>query len=390
MDTGGSVGSGGASSTTVSANWVGAWVTAQQLTETANMPPSPGLTSNTLRQIFQVSIGGQRIRLRFSNEYGSGPVTLQAVHCAKSVSGHQIDATTDKTLSFNGSGSVTIPQQQAVLSDPFDFTLAPLSKVAVSIYFGDTPTGITGHPGSRTTSYLQTGNGVAAASLTSPVTTEHWYILSGLDVVADEDTHAVVILGDSITDGRGSTTNGNNRWPDDLAKRLQANASTTKVAVLNQGIGGNAVLSGGLGPTALLRFDGDVLGQSGVHWVIIFEGVNDIGYSSGATVATNLINAYAQFVTKAHDKGVLAYGATITPFGANSYYTVAHEEARQAVNQWIRSAGNFDAVVDFDAAVRDEANAINLLSAYSSDGLHLNPTGYQKMADSIDLTLFTQ
>jgi lysophospholipase L1-like esterase len=285
---------------------------------------------------------------------------------------------------------VTLAAAQTVWSDPIDFTLAPLSKVAVSIYFGETPTNVTGHPGSRTTSYIMSGNGAAAASLTSPVSTEHWYFLSGLDVAADEDTHAVAILGDSITDGRGSTTNGNDRWPDALAKRLQAEATTTKVGVLNHGIGGNAVLSGGLGPTALTRFDRDIIGQSGVRWAVIYEGVNDIGYSSGSTISTNLINAYTQFVTKAHASGLLAYGATITPFGANGYYTVDHEAARQAVNTWIRTAGNFDAVLDFDAAVRDPAKTINLLGSYSSDGLHLTPAGYQAMAAAIDLTLFTK
>ncbi|MGC4069473.1 MAG: SGNH/GDSL hydrolase family protein [Polyangiaceae bacterium] len=388
---GGATGAVGGSTASTGTGWVGSWATAQQLTETGNLPPTPpGLTNNTLRQIFQVSIGGQRVRLHFSNEYGSSPVTLKAVHCAKSVSGHTVDTATDKTLTFGGAESVTIPAAQTVVSDPIDFDLAPLSKVAVSIYFGETSTEVTGHPGSRTTSYIQTGDGAALATLSSPSTTDHWYILSGLDVAAGDDTRAVAILGDSITDGRGSTTNGNNRWPDALAKRLQGNADTNQVGVLNQGIGGNAVLSGGLGPTALTRFDRDILNQSGVRWAIVFEGVNDIGYSSGATIATNLINAYSQFVTKARSKGVLVYGATITPFGANSYYSVAHEEARQAVNDWIRTQGNFDAVIDFDATVRDPLNAINLLSAYSSDGLHLNPTGYQKMADSIDLSLFAK
>jgi lysophospholipase L1-like esterase len=393
---GGASGSGGTMSTSTGTatndTWVGSWATAQQLTETANNPPT-SLTNNTLRQILQVSIGGPRIRLRFSNEYGSSPVKLTSVHCAKSVSGNTVDTATDKTLTFAGSSSVTIAAKQTVLSDPVDFNLQALSKVAVSIYFGETSTNVTGHPGSRTTSYIQTGDGAAAASLTAPVTTDHWYILSGLDVAADDATHAVAILGDSITDGRGSTTNGNNRWPDDLAKRLQGEVTTNKVGVLNQGIGGNAILSGGLGPTATTRFDRDILDQSGVRWAIVFEGVNDIGYSSGSTISTNLINAYTQFVTKAHAKGLLVYGATITPFGTNDYYTKDHEHetARQAVNTWIRTAGNFDAVIDFDATVRDPLNALNLLSTYDTgDGLHLNPAGYQKMADSIDLTLFTK
>jgi lysophospholipase L1-like esterase len=392
--TGGDTSSGGTTATTTDTTpitWVGSWATSQQLTEVGNLPPNPpGLTNNTLRQIFQVSIGGSRIRLKFSNEYGSTPVTFQAVRCAQPVTTHTVNLATDKAVTFNGSASVTLAAAQSVWSDPIDFTLAPLSKVAVSIYFGQTPTNVTGHPGSRTTSYIMTGDGASAASLTAAVTTDHWYFLSGLDVAADESTHSVAILGDSITDGRGSTTNGNDRWPDALAKRLQGNAATTKIGVLNHGIGGNAVLSGGLGPTALSRFDRDIIGQSGVRYAIIFEGVNDIGYSSGSTISTNLINAYTQFVTKAHTAGLLAYGATITPFGANSYYSVEHEAARQAVNTWIRTTGNFDAVIDFDATVRDPSNTINLLGSYSSDGLHLNPSGYQTMADSIDLALFTK
>lgn len=392
--TGGATASGGATATTPSTipiNWVGSWTTSQQLTESTNIPPNPpGLKDNTLRQIFQVSIGGSRIRLKFSNEFSSSAVTLKTVHCAKSVATHTIDATTDRAVTFNGLASVTIAAKGAVWSDPIDFVLAPLSKVAVSVYFGSdaSSTNVTGHPGSRTASYIQTGDASAAASLTSPTSVEHWYILAGLDAEADTATRSIAIIGDSITDGRGSTTNSNNRWPDDLAKRLQADAATTKVGVLNAGIGGNAVLSGGLGPTATARFDRDVIGQSGVKWAIVFEGVNDIGYASSTTLSTNLIAAYTQLVTKAHAAGLLAYGATITPFGANSYYTVDHETVRQAVNTWIRTPGSFDAVIDFDAAVKDPANAINLLSTYSSDGLHLTPAGYQKMADSVDLKLF--
>jgi lysophospholipase L1-like esterase len=390
--TGGASAIGGTTATSTSTtpiNWVGSWMTAQQLVESTNLPPV-ALANNTIRQIFQVSIGGTHIRLKFSNEFSSVPVTFQSVHAAKLVSTSTVDATTDKALTFNGQSSVTIAAKGFVWSDPIDFTLAPLSKVAVSIFFGSdaSATVITGHPGSRTTSYIQTGDGAAAASLTSPTSTDHWYYIANLDVDADSSTHAVAILGDSITDGRGSTTNSNNRWTDALAKRLQTNAATTKVGVLNAGIGGNTILSGGLGPTASVRFDRDIVGQSGVKWAIIFEGVNDIGYASTTTISTNLIDAYTQFVKKCHNAGLKAYGATITPFGASSYYTADHETIRQAVNTWIRTPGNFDAVLDFDAAVKDPANAINLLATYSSDGLHLSPTGYQKLADSIDLTLF--
>lgn len=380
-------GSGGSSSSNDS--WVGTWVTAQQLVEEANKPPSPGLSNNTLRQIVHVSIGGTRLRLRFSNEYGTSPVTLKKVHVATSAGTSAITASTDKELSFGGSASVTIAAKQAVVSDAFDFALMPLSNLAVSIAFGTTSNDITGHPGSRTTSFIATGDAVSSATLSSPTTTDHWYILSGIDVAADSSAHALVALGDSITDGRGSTTNGNDRWPDLLAKRLQNNTTTAKIGMLNQGIGGNTVLSGGLGPTATSRFDGDVLKQSGVRWLIVFEGVNDIGNSSnGASTASSLINAYKQFVSKAHGAGLKAFGATITPFNGNSYYSTDHESARKTVNEFIRGAGNFDALIDFDAAVRDPSKQDTLLKMYDSgDGLHLNPTGYQKLADTVDLAL---
>jgi lysophospholipase L1-like esterase len=386
-------GSGGANSTggapvggTGSPGWVGTWVTSQQLTEPANLPPSPGLTESSLRQVVRVSIGGKRLRVRFSNEYGTAPVTLKKVHCAVSSGGSSITAATDRELAFQGAASVTIPAKAAVFSDAFDFSLAPLSALAVSIQFGATSSDVTGHPGSRTTSYLQAGDAVAAASFSSAATADHWYVLSGIDVMAESSSHAVVILGDSITDGRGSTTNGNDRWTDALAERLQNNAGTSAVGVLNQGIGGNAVLSGGLGPPATARFEADVLKQSGVRWLIVFEGVNDIG--DGAT-ASALIAAYQQFVSKARGAGLLAFGATILPFKGNVYYSADHEAARTTVNEWIRQPGNFDATIDLDAAVRDPANPDTLLAAYdSNDHLHLNPAGYKKLAEAINLMRF--
>jgi len=369
--------------------WVGTWATAQQLTETANNPPSPGLADNTLRQIVRVSIGGKRLRLRFSNEYGSSPVTLKKVHCAVATGAgaSTITAGTDKELAFEGAASVTIPAKAAVFSDPFDFELTPLSALAVSINFGAVSTDVTGHPGSRTTSYLQAGDQVAAASLTG-TTADHWYVLAGVDVMADSTSHAVVILGDSITDGRGSTTNGNDRWTDALAQRLQASPGTAAIGVINKGIGGNNVLSDGLGPPATARFEADVLKQSGARWLIVFEGVNDLGAAT-ATTASSLIGAYQQFVSKAHGANMLAFGATILPFKGHSHYTPDHETARTTVNDWIRKPGSFDAVIDLDAVARDSAQPDTLAAAYDSgDHLHLNPTGYKKLADAVDLTLF--
>jgi lysophospholipase L1-like esterase len=371
------------------AEWIGTWGTSPQLTEQRNLPPSPGLTGNTLRQIVKVSIGGKKLRVRFSNDFGTDPVTMKSVHLALSSGGSAIQTDSDKPLTFQGKPSVMIPAGQSVLSDPLDFRLAPMSSVAVTIYFGETSSDVTGHPGSRMTSYIQSGNAISAADLPSAATTQHWYILNGIDVQAKHPHGAVVALGDSITDGRGSGTDKNDRWPDDLAHRLQDNKSTAGIAVLNEGIGGNCVCRGGLGPTALSRFDRDVLSQSGVKWLIILEGVNDIGGSHNESVATNLISAYTQFIQQAHAQHILVYGATILPFGKSFYDSPAHETARETVNQWIRTSGNFDAVIDFDAAMRNPQSPSQLLpAADSGDHLHPNEAGYQIMAGAIDLKLF--
>lgn len=376
-------------------HWVGTWATSPQLTEQNNLPPQPGLANNTLRQIVYVSIGGSTLRVQFSNAFGTSPVTINAAHVALATSGSGIDPSTDVALTFDGEPSVTIPAGEEVFSDPFEFALMAQTKVAVTTHFGEmSNTVVTGHPGSRTTSYLQAGgDALSAESMPSAAMTDHWYILTGIDVMAPTTSRAVVILGDSITDGRGSTTNGNDRWPDALSRRLRENSPTAGVAVLNMGVGGNAVLSGGLGPTALARFDRDVLEQRGVRWVIVLEGVNDLGAANSEQVADQLIAAYQQFIDKAHGKDLLIYGVPILPFGKNTdYYNATREAARQKVNEWIRTSGEFDAVIDLDEAVRDPMNPQNLREDldFQDDGLHLNPTGLQLMADSIDLSLFTE
>jgi lysophospholipase L1-like esterase len=373
--------------------WVGTWTTAPQLVEPRNMPPEPGLSHNTLRQVVRVSLGGDSLRVRFSNEFSTSPVILNAVHIAVSTDSSAIDPDTEQTLRFNGAPEVSMAPGAAMTSDPFRFALEPRSNVAITIHFGDTSPDVTGHPGSRTTSYLLPGNEVSAADFPGAVRTDHWYIINGIDVVAEESAAAVVVLGNSITDGRGSGTNKQNRWPDELARRLQENPDTRLVAVLNQGIGGNCVLRDCLGPAALSRFERDVLGATKVRWLIILEGINDIGQIPGAEaaakIADDLISAYEQMIDRAHAKSIKVYGATLLPFGGSFYDTAYRETARNTVNEWIRSSGRFDAVIDLDAALRDPENPLRLLpAADTGDHLHPNETGHRMMAEAVDLMLF--
>jgi lysophospholipase L1-like esterase len=373
--------------------WVGTWTTAPQLVETSNNPPSPGLSNNTLRQIVCVSLGGDSLRIRFSNEFSTHPVTLNEVHIAISEGGSTIDTSTNKVLYFNGNPRTTIEPGAAITSDPFQFSIQPRTNIAITIYFGETSPDVTGHPGSRTTSYLLTGNEVSEAEFSGAVQADHWYIINSIDVMAPDSAAAVVTLGNSITDGRGSGTNKQDRWPDELAIRLQGNPNTRQVAVLNQGIGGNCVLRFCLGPSALSRFNRDVLEQSGVKWLIILEGINDIGGANGAQgsvqTAQNLISAYGQMIDSAHANGILVYGATLLPFGGSSYDSPDHQKAWKTVNDWIRNSGRFDAVIDFDKALRDSTNPAALLPIYDSgDHLHPSETGHFIMAAAIDLTLF--
>jgi len=386
-------------------HWVTTWGCAPQLTEPGNVPTAP-LANSTLRQFVRSSVGGNHLRVRFSNAYGTSPVTMNSVHVAlapatASGSNGAIYTVTDKALTFHGAPSINIPPGEVVYSDPFDYSLPALTNVAISIYFGNlSSTTICGHPGSRSGYFIESGNAVTAANMSGAPTAAHWYIITGMEVLAGSSSKTISILGDSITDGRGSTDNANNRWPDDLANRLITNAPTAGVGVDNMGVGGNG-LFGGLGVAAQNRFDRDVLNQNGARYFIVFEGVNDIGGdgSTNATqatsFATNMIAVYTQFANKAHARNLLAYGATITPFGGNGYYTTLHELERQTVNAWFRTNTVYDGVLDFDLAARDPSNPININPLYynglnASDGLHMNPAGYQALANSINLNLFTQ
>jgi lysophospholipase L1-like esterase len=376
-------------------------MSAQQLVEPGNLPPAPGFVDTTLRQIVHVSIGGRTLRVRFSNEFGRAPLTLLAARVARSTGGSAIDPATDRALTFNGRPAAAIPEGAALVSDALEFELPQLSNLAVTIHVRGAPPDVTGHPGSRTTSYLQAGNAVSAPALPDAVPVDHWYFLGGIEVRAPASAGAVVILGDSITDGRGSTTNGNDRWPDVLAKRLQASPATTEVAVLNAGLGGNRLLRDGLGPNALARLDRDVLARPGVRWLVVLEGVNDIGTAAGArakrepaATADDIIGAYAQIIERARAHGIRVYGATVMPFEGFTYagyYTPEGEADRRRVNEWIRTSGRFDAVIDFDAITGDPERPSRLSAAVDGgDHLHPSAAGYRIMGEAVELKLFTR
>lgn len=378
--------------TVMAQNWVGTWTTAQQIVEPHNLAPEPGLSGNSLREIVQISVGGKKVRFKFSNEYGKSPLVINSVEVAiaqNSGSSADIKPATTKKLSFFGKRGVTIEPGKMVTSDIVSFKLKDRENIAITIHYGECDNKVvTGHPGSRTTSYLASGN---TSDFCDAKKTDHWYTICGIDVKGNKNTRAVAILGNSITDGRGSTTNQQNRWPDNLSRALLANESTKDVAVLNLGIGGNCILRGGLGPTGATRYNRDILQQEGVKYVVIFEGINDLGSSrNGDETANALIEAYKKMIEEAHAKGIKVYGGTITPFKGNNYYTEDHEKARNKVNTWIRTSGAFDAVIDFDKIMRDSANTEALQSKflYENDWLHPNAEGYKTMGSSVDLKLF--
>ncbi len=377
--------------------WVGSWAAAQQAPEPNNALPSSDLTDATLRQVVRLSLGGPRFRVRLSNAFGTAPMRVAAAHVAIAAGSSRIEAATDRALTFGGLAAVTIPAGAQYWSDPVELALPARSDLAISLYFDAAPQAQTSHPGSRATSYMVHGDQTAAADLPGARTVAHWFELSGVDVAAAPGAFAVATLGDSITDGHGATTDGNDRWPDVLAARLLEGTRTRGVGVLNVGIGGNRMLLDGLGPNALARFDRDVIGQSGVRTVILLEGINDIGVLTRDAPASpevhqalvrDLIAAYAQIVARAHDHGMRVIGGALTPFMGSDYYhpTALNEADRQAVNAWIRAPGHVDAVADFDRAVRDRSQPERLAPQYDSgDHLHPSPAGYRAMAGAVPL-----
>lgn len=385
-------------------HWVGTWAASQQIPEPANTLAPEDLTDATLRQIVRLSIGGATLRVHLSNAFGTQPLLITAAHIARPLSAatSQIDLATDRALTFSGSASVIIPAGAEYISDPIAFPVTPLSSLAITIHYDEPPARETGHPGSRATSYLVHGDEVSAAEFSDAKKIDHWYQIAEVDIDAALNAASIVTLGDSITDGHAATTNGNDRWPDVLAERLQASPTTSNLGVLNQGIGGNHLLTDGLGPNALARFDRDVLAQPGAKYLIVLEGINDLGGLTRLNEVSTpehlafvhrIIAAYQQIILRAHARDIKVIGATILPYTGSDYYHPApsSEADRQTINQWIRDPGHFDAVIDFDKASRDPLHPDRLLPAYDSgDHLHPSPAGYRAMGESIPLSLFTQ
>lgn len=380
----------------VSGEWIATWATATEFTGEGDMPKSGTLTGKTIRQTVRVSIGGEALRLHLSNEYSKEPVEIKSIYIAdldhdpargEAVDvaniGININPKTAKYLKFDGKKSITIPAGGTVVSDEIAYPLKPLQRLSINISYGATPVNATSHRGSRTTSYIIKGEAAPKADFTkNPEREDHWYNIATIDV-RREGCEAIAIIGNSITDGRGTTTNLQDRWTDFLADCLQADEARRNIAVLNLGIGGNAVCFGGLSDPAVKRFDRDCLGQAGVRTIVVFEGINDLGGTNGDAEmrAKKIIECYKEFIKKAHDRGMKIYGATISPY-FKSFYDNGdpfREAARQYINKWIRESEAFDGVLDFDAVVRDANNPSLVQERYQMDWLHLNPAGYEAL-----------
>jgi lysophospholipase L1-like esterase len=382
--------------------WVGSWAASEQLVEPQDAIPADASRDVTIRQIVHLSLGGVELRLHLSNRFGGVPLHFTAVHIANAVSSDspRIVSGTDKALAFSGRPDVIVPAGADYVSDPVEFPVAALSDLAITIQIDVLPEQQTGHPGSRATSYVTHGDIVSAPNLPRAAALKHWYFIAGVDVSASARAAAIVVLGDSITDGHGSPVNANNRWPDFLAKRFETSSATRSLAVLNQGLGGNRLLLDRVGPNAAARLDHDVLAQAGVRYLIVLEGINDIGMltrdgevpqSEHDALVHRVLVAYQQIITKGHTHGMEVVGATLLPFVGSEFYHPgpASEADRQAINQWIRTPGHFDAVIDFDKLMRDPEHPDRLLPAFDSgDHLHPSPAGYAAMADAVPLSLF--
>ena len=363
--------------------------------------PAPyiyGAADATLREIVHISIGGSQVRVVFTNEFGAEPLTIGAAHVAVSQGGSTINLVSGAGLTFGGRTIVTIPPGALMVSDPAAVNVPAGSDLAISFFLPAQPiTHLSQHGGADQTSYVSPGNVVGAKTLDNPAEIRSWQFVKGVDVKVPAQSAAVVAFGDSITDGAYAALNQNARWPDELARRLLADKKTADIGVLNEGIGGNRSQHDVSGPSALARFDRDVIAQAGVRYVIILEAINDIGhaYDSHRTYdvvsADDLIAGYVQLAERAHTHGIKVYFATLTPYTGAGYMSPAGEEVRQALNKWIRTTRDIDGFIDFDKATADPAHPDTFLPAYDhGDHLHPSDPGYKAMGDAIDLNLFTK
>ena len=383
-----------AAGTTVSAApWVRTWeaVPVEIPTAWPGHPVIP-MSDVTFRMTARVSVGGTSLRLRLSNEMTDAPLAIGAVHVALAGPDGAPRPGTDRVVSFAGSRSPTIPPFAPLVSDPVALNVPPLSKLVVSIHVPGEATRATIHSLGVANNPVVPGDQTGAATLSGGRTDYARHILSGIDVSGGPATATIVTLGDSITDGALSSTDQNHRWPDFLAERLR-HAGINRFAVANAGISGNRLLLTGAGPAALARFDRDVLSVPGVRYVIVLEGVNDIGSAKNNHVPPPqpeaLIAAYRQMITRAHAHGVKVFGATILPYKGAGYWSEEGEAVRQAVNRWIRTPGNFDGLIDLDRATSDKGDPLTMAPAYDSgDHLHPKDAGYKAMAEAVDLKLF--
>ena len=342
----------------------------------------------------RTSIGGRRLRITLYNAFGSAPLMVGAAHIGIRGKESEIVPGSDRALTFHGKPGCMIGPGVVLLSDPVDLTVAPVSDLAVSLFFPVETGPPTAHGTGLHNTYIGEGDLTTQSSIGGSATTQSYYWLAGVDVMASADASLIVAFGDSITDGARSNTETNHSWPALLAARLAANKKTVNLGVANMGIGGNRLLRDGTGASALARLDNDVLSQPGVKWLMVMEGINDIGRNvttpAETTTADELIAVLEQMIERAHTHGIQVVGCTITPYEGANYYGEGGEAVRTAVNNWIRTSGKFDAMVDFEAAVRDPNNPKRIKADFDpGDHLHFNDAGYQAMADAVDLAIFT-
>jgi lysophospholipase L1-like esterase len=373
---------------------------AQPVAPRSGRPPAIiyGTSDLTFREIVHVSIGGPTVRVVFTNEFGTDPLTIGAAHIAVSQGGSTVNLVSAAGLTFGGRTMVTIPPGALMVSDPAELKLPAGSDLAISFYLPAQPIHqLSQHGGADQTSYTEPGNVVGAKTFDNPSEIKSWLFVKGVDVKTGARGAAIVAFGDSITDGAFAALDHNARWPDELARRLLADNRTADIGVLNEGIGGNRVLHDNTGPSALARFDRDVIAQAGVKYLIVLEAINDIGHAYDpnrtydVVTADDLIAGYVQIAERAHMHGIKVYFATLTPYTGAKYASPAGEEVRQALNHWIRTTSQIDGFIDFEKATQDPANPGMFLPAYDhGDHLHPSDPGYKAMGDAIDLSLFTK